>query len=456
VSALLAESPPILTAGPSAGELTAVLARIRARCRPDLAVNSAQRLEALLGVLETSRADLRAARSGADGWLGLGSAAFLAAADGAQAEAGRAVETIRAGASALRSYADVAQTCLEGSRDVEHRLLVARDDRARRLAADASGGPARAPGWAAGPYQVAPDQAFELAADDLLRAARQVLAEAEAAIAALVARLGQLTGASGLPADVPGPGPGAGPVGSSRGLDGTDRWGALWEEAQGGAGSAATLLAGAKALSMFVAYARAPQGMAKMLAHARYDAALRPFLGAVGRATLPLSVAGNVGEVIAPSHPGARGWGDRAAGLAGAAGGASLLLTGAGLITLGPVGAAAAVGGLVVAGGWQLGNLVYDHREEIRDGLATAWHGVDRGGEVAVSTLRQWGGSAVHGLEEAGSGALDTLGDAGSTAMHGLEDAGSTAMHGLEDAGGALIDGAAGLGRGFLHGIGLG
>ena len=440
MTAVLTERPPGpgTTASASADELTAVLARIRARCRPDLAVTSAQRLEALLGVLEAGRADLRAARSGAGGWLGLGSTAFLASADRAQAEAGRAAETIRAAASALRSYADRAQTSLDRSRDVEHRLLVARDDRFRRLAAEATGGPARPAGSA-----VAPDQAFDLAADDLLRAARLVLAEAEAAIAALVARLGQLTG-SGLPVDVSGPVPGAGTAGDGGGFDISNLWGVMWQ-AHGGADSAATLWSGTKALSMFAGYARAPQGAAQTLAEARYLAALQPFLGAVGRATLPLSVAHNFGEVIAPSHPGARGWGDRAAGLAGAAGGATLLLTSAGLIALGPAGAAAAVGGLVVASAWQLGNLVYDHREEIRDGLATGLHGVERAGGIAVSTLRQWGSSAVHGIEEAGSGALDALGDAGSTAMHGLEDAG-----------GAMIDGAAGFGRGLLHGMGLG
>ncbi len=117
----------------------------------------------------------------------------------------------------------------------------------------------------------------------------------------------------------------------------------------------------------------------------------------------------------------------------------------AGIFGLGPVGAAAAVGGLVVASAWQLGNLVYDHREEIRDGIATGWHGLERGGEVAVSTLQDWGSSAVRGVEEAGSGAIDTLGDVGNTAMHGIEAAG-----------GALFDGAVGAGRGLLRGIGLG
>ncbi|MGZ4666416.1 MAG: hypothetical protein ACXV5Q_15640 [Frankiaceae bacterium] len=440
MSALLTERPygSVATASPSAEELTVVLARIRARCRPDLAVTSAQRIEALLGVLEASRADLRAARSGAAGWLGLGSTAFLVSADRAQAELGQAAETIQAGAAALRTYSDVAQICLDRSRDIEHRLLVARDDRSRRLAGEATGAPARPAGSA-----VAPDQAFDLAADDLLRAARLVLAEAEAAIAALVARLGQLTGASRLCADVPTPAPGAGPAGDSGGFD-NSIWGVMWK-AHGGADSAATVWNGAKTLSMFAAYARAPQGAAQTLAEARYVAALQPFLGVAGRATLPLSVAHNAADVITPSHPGARGWGDRAAGLAGAAGGATLLLTSAGLIAFGPVGAAVAVGGLVVASAWQLGNLVYDHRQELRDGMATAWHGIERGGEVAVSTLRQWGSAAVHGIEETGSGALDTLGDVGSTAMHGLEDAG-----------GALVDGAAGFGRGLLRGIGLG
>jgi len=58
MSALLAARlpGPTTSASISADELNAVLARIRARCRPDLAVSAAQRLEALLGVAEASRA----------------------------------------------------------------------------------------------------------------------------------------------------------------------------------------------------------------------------------------------------------------------------------------------------------------------------------------------------------------------------------------------------------------
>jgi hypothetical protein len=440
---LLTARPPGPATSASAlpGELNAVLTRIHLRCRPDLAVTAAQRLEALLGVLDAGTADLQAARSGASGWLGLGSAAFVLSADRAEADARRAAVAIRAGGAALRTYAHATQACLERVRGIEHGLLLAGNARSRRLAAEAAvGAPPRLP---RGPAPGA-DEAFEGTAGDLLRTARLVLADAEAAIAALVARLRELT-SSGLPTVVaPDPGPGTGAVGGDPRSGTSSLWGTAWH-AQGAADSVTTLWTGGRALWMFAAYTRAPRGAAQALAAARYAESLRPFLGLAARATLPLTIGYDIGQVIKPAHPGQRGWGDRAAGVAGAAGATTMLLTSAGLISLGPVGAAAAVGGLLAASAWQLGNLAYDHRKEIAAGLSTAWRGIESGGEDAWHSLQRWGGSAVDGIEAAGGAAVDTLGDVGGSAVDEIEAAG-----------GAAVRGVAGFGRGLLHGIGLG
>ena len=254
MSALLAARlpGPATSASISADELNAVLARIRARCRPDLAVSAAQRLEALLGVAEASRAELRAARSGATGWLGLGSVAFVGSVDRAEAEAGRASEAVSSGAAALRSYADVAQTRLDRCWGLEHQLLVACDERSRGLAAEATAEPVPPAGRGA-------DQLFDSVTGDLLRAARLLLEEVEAAIAALMARLSQLAVGSALPGDIAlGSGPDAISLGCPRG--GLSDWWGVGKEIKTGVGSAMTLWTGAKALSMFAAYARAPQG----------------------------------------------------------------------------------------------------------------------------------------------------------------------------------------------------
>lgn len=275
MSALLAARlpGPTTSASISADELNAVLARIRARCRPDLAVSAAQRLEALLGVAEASRAELRAARSGATGWLGLGSVAFVGSVDRAEAEAGRASEAVSFGAAALRSYADVAQTCLDRCWGLEHQLLVAYDERSRGLAAEATAESVPPAGRGA-------DQLFDSVTGDLLRAARLLLEEVEAAIAALMARLSRLAVGSALPGDIAlGLGPDAISLGCPRG--GLSDWWGVGKEIRTGVGSAMTLWTGAKALSMFAAYARAQQGVAQGLAATRYLASLQPFLGAL-------------------------------------------------------------------------------------------------------------------------------------------------------------------------------
>ena len=428
MSALLAARlpGPTTSASISADELNAVLARIRARCRPDLAVSAAQRLEALLGVAEASRAELRAARSGATGWLGLGSVAFVGSVDWAEAEAGRASEAVSFGAAALRSYADVAQTCLDRCWGLEHQLLVAYDERSRGLAAEATAESVPPAGRGA-------DQLFDSVTGDLLRAARLLLEEVEAAIAALMARLSRLAVGSALPGDIAlGLGPDAISLGCPRG--GLSDWWGVGKEIRTGVGSAMTLWTGAKALSMFAAYARAQQGVAQGLAATRYLASLQPFLGALGRASLPVTVIGDLKQVIDPSHPGARGWGDRAAGLVGAGGAATLLLTSAGLIALGPVGAAVAVGGLVVAGAWQLGSLIYDHRKEIGDALSSAWHGVEEAGGVVVDAAEQLGGAALDTAEQLGGAALDTAEQLGGAALDTAEQLGGAAKHGLASA----------------------
>lgn len=86
-----------------------------------------------------------------------------------------------------------------------------------------------------------------------------------------------------------------------------------------------------------------------------------------------LSVISGAYDIVNPSHDGWRGWGDRAAGALAVGGGGAMLLATAGLITLGPVGAAIALGAVVVAGVWTLGNLIYDNWDTITGALDTAW-----------------------------------------------------------------------------------
>lgn len=141
----------------------------------------------------------------------------------------------------------------------------------------------------------------------------------------------------------------------------------------------------------------------------------------VGRAFLPLTVlTGGIDAVTGGGYEGARGWATRGFGLAGAGGAAALLIGGA---ALGPVGVAVAGGAVLAYGLWSVGNLAWDHREEIGEFLTTAgghvadaWHTTTG----AVSDAAEWAGEQVAGagravreageaVRDMGKGALDVL-----------------------------------------------
>lgn len=112
----------------------------------------------------------------------------------------------------------------------------------------------------------------------------------------------------------------------------------------------------------------------------------------LGRAFLPLTFLGGISDAVTGGgYDGARGAATRVAGAAGAAGALALGATYLGLAALGPVGVALAAGAVIGYGLWSLGNLVYDHREQIGaffgqvgSGLAT---GARRAGQAVTRTV---------------------------------------------------------------------
>ncbi len=109
-----------------------------------------------------------------------------------------------------------------------------------------------------------------------------------------------------------------------------------------------------------------------------------------------LSVVSGAYDIVNPSHEGWRGYGDRAAGALAVGGGGAAILATAGLITLGPIGGAIAVGAMAVAGVWTLGNLVYDNWDNITGAVsdATDWCG-DR-----LNDAKDWAGDRMDDLAE--------------------------------------------------------
>jgi hypothetical protein len=112
-----------------------------------------------------------------------------------------------------------------------------------------------------------------------------------------------------------------------------------------------------------------------------------------------IGVVGGAYDLINPQHDGWRGAGDRVmGGVAVLAGGAQLAVM-AGLLTLGPVGAGVVAGALIVTAAWTLGNVVWDHREQIGHALETAgkWVG-DQAGK-AVEGVKKVGSKIASGLK---------------------------------------------------------
>ena len=113
-----------------------------------------------------------------------------------------------------------------------------------------------------------------------------------------------------------------------------------------------------------------------------------------GRAFLPLTVLSGARDVVTGGgYDGARGVATRAFGAAGAAGGVALLIG-----VANPVGATIAGAAVLGYGAWTVGNMIYDHREEIAASFNTAkdWAGerlsnvgdaVADGGRKVLSTV---------------------------------------------------------------------
>lgn len=141
------------------------------------------------------------------------------------------------------------------------------------------------------------------------------------------------------------------------------------------------------------------------------------FAKVAGKAFLPVTlVSGLVDTFTGGGYDGARGWATRGFGLAGAAGAGALMASSAGLIALGPVGLGVAGAAVLGYGAWQLGNLAWDHREEIGKFFkdAGSWT-ADRASDVAhwtsdrVDDAKDWAKDRVSDVEDAGKSAVHKL-----------------------------------------------
>ncbi len=137
----------------------------------------------------------------------------------------------------------------------------------------------------------------------------------------------------------------------------------------------------------------------------------------LGRAFLPLTFLGGVSDAVTGGgHDGARGAATRVAGAAGAAGALALGATYLGLAALGPVGVALAAGAVIGYGLWSLGNLVYDHREQIGaflgqvgTGLATGARHVGQAVTRTVDSAKQVLSDGVGAAVATGRRVVDVL-----------------------------------------------
>ena len=117
------------------------------------------------------------------------------------------------------------------------------------------------------------------------------------------------------------------------------------------------------------------------------------------KACAVVGVVSGAWDVVDPPHEGWRGAGDRVmGGVAVVAGGAQLLAM-AGLLTLGPVGAGIVAGALIVTAAWTVGNLIWDHREQIGDALETAGRWVGDQAGKAVEGVKNVGSKIASGIK---------------------------------------------------------
>ncbi len=112
-----------------------------------------------------------------------------------------------------------------------------------------------------------------------------------------------------------------------------------------------------------------------------------------------IGVVGGAYDVVNPQHDGWRGAADRVmGGVAVLAGGAQLAAM-AGLLTLGPVGAGIVAGALIVTAAWTVGNLVWDHREQIGHAMETAGKWVADQAGRAVDGAKKVGSKIASGIK---------------------------------------------------------
>lgn len=129
----------------------------------------------------------------------------------------------------------------------------------------------------------------------------------------------------------------------------------------------------------------------------------------LGRAFLPLTFLGGISDAVTGGgYDGARGAATRVAGALGAGGALALGATYLGLAALGPVGVALAAGAVIGYGLWSLGNLVYDHREQIGAFFGRVGSGLATGARHVGEAVTRTVDSARQALSEGAAAAADT------------------------------------------------
>ena len=129
----------------------------------------------------------------------------------------------------------------------------------------------------------------------------------------------------------------------------------------------------------------------------------------LGRAFLPLTFLGGISDAVTGGgYDGARGAVTRVAGAAGAAGALALGATYLGLAALGPVGVGIAAAAVIGYGLWSLGNLVYDHREQIGAFFGQVGTGLATGARHVGQAVTRTVDSAKRSLADGVGAAVDT------------------------------------------------
>jgi uncharacterized protein YukE len=176
------------------------------------------------------------------------------------------------------------------------------------------------------------------------------------------------------------------------------------------------------ALNAWMRFRQTASAADQLLAEAQpvvaFGDASSPVLSTVGKVALPLAIAGDVATIIKPGEEkGAHATATRVMAGANLAASGTLLAAGAGVLTLTPPGAVIAGGVLVGTAAYAVGDLVYEHREEIG-------HAVETAGGWVVDQAESAGGWVMDEV----SSAADAAGDVASTVADGLGDAKDTVV----------------------------